>query len=115
MITFWIMERLLVKISITIVSVCKISISVLWKDAKPTLVTLDYELEVPGDFKNRELFCEERLNYFRLSYYPHRLESFKTVLSEAFGKDAKHDVYGDFKSIQNIKDPAFFIHVIQKN
>jgi len=92
-----------------------IQTSVLYKDSKPSLVTLDYELEVPEDFKNRELFCEERRNHFRLSYYPHRLESFTTVLKEAFGQDAKHDVYGDFKPIQDVKDPAFFIHVIQKN
>jgi len=88
--------------------------SILWKESKPSLVTLDYELEVPEDFKNREMFMADRRNHFRLSYYPHRLDSFSALLKESFGSNAKHEVYGDFITMDKVKDPAFFIHVIKK-
>ncbi|OXA59005.1 glycine N-methyltransferase [Folsomia candida] len=94
--------------------VSNIHTSVLWKESKPSLVTLDYELEVPADFDNREMFVADRRNHFRLSYYPHRLESFSALLKEAFGPGVKHQVFGDFMPLDKTKDPAFFIHVIQK-
>ena len=51
---------------------------------------------------------------FRLSYYPHRLEAFTTLLKSVFGDNSKHSVYGDFKPLEEEADPAFFIHVIVK-
>jgi glycine N-methyltransferase len=51
---------------------------------------------------------------FRLSYYPHRLDEFTGLLKEAFGEDSKHTVYGDFKALNEIPEPAFYIHIIEK-
>ncbi len=51
---------------------------------------------------------------FRLSYYPHRLDSFSALLMEAFDSKCKHTVYGDFKPLGETEDPAFYIHVIEK-
>jgi hypothetical protein len=51
---------------------------------------------------------------FRLSYYPHRLDSFTGLLKEAFGQDVKHQVFGDFKPLGEISEPAFYIHVVEK-
>ena len=53
-------------------------------------------------------------SHFRLSYYPHRLEAFTTLLKSVFGDKSKHSVYGDFKPLEQEPDPAFFIHVIEK-
>jgi hypothetical protein len=33
---------------------------------------------------------------------------------EAFGEDAKHEVYADFKTIEEEPEPSFYIHVVQK-
>lgn len=51
---------------------------------------------------------------FRLSYYPHRLDEFKGLLKEAFGEACKHTVFGDFKQLDEISDPAFYIHLVEK-
>ena len=55
-------------------------------------------------------FCRK----FQLSYYPHRLEGFTSLLHSVFGKSAKHETYADFKSVTEEPEPAFYIHVIQK-
>lgn len=54
---------------------------------------------------------------FRLSYYPHRLESFKDMLKEAFDGRMEHSVYGDFQTYVRgqSNDPCYFIHVCKKS
>lgn len=53
---------------------------------------------------------------FRLSYYPHRLESFKELLKAAFFGKCKQKVYGDFKHYTpgQGEAPCYFIHVVEK-
>lgn len=53
---------------------------------------------------------------FRLSYYPHCLESFTGLLKEAFHGKMEHSVYGDFKPYVNTQAqaPCYFIHVCKK-
>merc|ERR1712110_1262671 len=69
-------------------------------------ITLDYFMDV--DKKDADS------NQFRLSYYPHTLDSFSALLKEAFGKNAKHTVYADFKPLKDEPEPSFYIHVIEK-
>lgn len=60
--------------------------------------------------------CLSFFSKFRLSYYPHRLESFKELMVEAFHGKLEHQVYGDFKSYtpgQTVA-PCYFIHVCRK-
>lgn len=54
---------------------------------------------------------------FRLSYYPHRLEVFKTNLKEIFGHASNFEIYGDFKPLDDVANPnpAFYIHVVEKH
>ena len=52
---------------------------------------------------------------FRLSYYPHRLDEFQTMLKQIFGESCKHTVFGDFKAMEEIKNPAFYIHLVEKS
>ena len=33
---------------------------------------------------------------------------------DAFGSGAKHDIYADFKKLEDEPEPAFYIHVIEK-
>ena len=75
---------------------------------KPNLITLDYEMDVSSVTQNEEL------GHFRLSYYPHRLSMFTRLLKDVFGEDAHHAVYADFKSLEEEKNPAFYIHTIEK-
>lgn len=55
-------------------------------------------------------YCSE----FRLSYYPHRLKVFKSMLFDAFGENSSYNIYGDFKQLQDIEVPNFYIHVVEK-
>ncbi|XP_067011575.1 glycine N-methyltransferase [Anabrus simplex] len=86
--------------------------SVLYVDGKPNLVTMDYVIDMSNG--KYQTHIEEAVSEFRLSYYPHRLEVFKEMLQDTFGHNSKHTIYGDFKLLNEIEDPAFFIHVIEK-
>lgn len=81
-----------------------IKTSVLYVNAQPALVTLDYLISV-NDHEKSE---------FRLSYYPHKLEVFKRMLGSVFGENAKHNIFGDFKSLDVEPVPAFYIHMVEK-
>lgn len=77
----------------------------LYVNAAPSLVTLDYLIKLN----------DRDISEFRLSYYPHKLEVFTTMLSTIFGENAKHQVFGDFKALHLEPMPAFYIHVVEKN
>ncbi|XP_049841426.1 glycine N-methyltransferase isoform X1 [Schistocerca gregaria] len=91
--------------------------SVLYVEAKPTVVTLDYLLDM-SDEKEKNVqngvTPDDTIARFRLSYYPHRLEVFKRMLQDVFGAKSEHTLYGDFKQLHEIDNPAFYIHVVQK-
>lgn len=82
----------------------------LYVSGKPTIVALDYMISL--DQANKDI--PEQISEFRLSYYPHKLMVFRDMLSETFGPKATHTIYGDFKPLNEIKDPAFYIHVMEK-
>lgn len=90
----------------------KIETSVIHKNGVPTLVVLDYLVQINGEANAKEL--EGQYSEFRLSYYPHLLDAFTKLVDEAFPKRTKHEIYGDFKSLQKVQDPGFYIHVVQK-
>eukprot|EP00099_Drosophila_melanogaster_P022681 NP_650223.1 glycine N-methyltransferase [Drosophila melanogaster] len=80
-----------------------IKTSVLFYCGKPALVSMDYLIA------GNKLTSE-----FRLSYYPHGLKRFQEILAEIFSAKAKHQLYGDFKEMSQVKNPAFYIHLIEK-
>ncbi|XP_016961555.1 glycine N-methyltransferase [Drosophila biarmipes] len=80
-----------------------IKTSVLFYCGKPALVSMDYLIA------GNKLTSE-----FRLSYYPHELKRFREILGEIFSQKAKHQLYGDFKEMSQVKNPAFYIHLIEK-
>jgi len=87
-----------------------IKTSVLYVSGKATIVTMDYMIAL--DEENQA--HRESISEFRLSYYPHRLTIFRDMLTEVFGHGTKHIIYGDFKPLNQIKNPAFYIHVMEK-
>jgi glycine N-methyltransferase len=104
-----------------------IKCSNLYVNGKPTLVTMDYLLEIPPQQQQQQQQQRTSLvkqegqsseimeqHHFRLSYYPHRLQEFTAMLKEMFGKNAQHTIFGDFKPLGKIKAPAYYIHVVQK-
>jgi len=92
------------------------------------MVTLDYQMDMSllldlntssqfeEELKKKKLKPEELIgtHKFRLSYYPHRLAEFTQLLKDIFGQEASHQVYGDFKELGEIENPAYYIHVIKK-
>ncbi|KAH0554329.1 glycine N-methyltransferase [Cotesia glomerata] len=82
--------------------------SVYWVSGEPQMVILDYFLSL--DENNDD---PENRNEFRLSYYPHRLNVFRDMLREIFSQK-DHKIFGDFKPLNEVKVPAFFIHIIEK-
>ncbi|KAK3882098.1 hypothetical protein Pcinc_013505 [Petrolisthes cinctipes] len=99
-----------------------IKTSVLYVNGRPSLVTLDYQMDVSDatrDDTDSEVAKKGRTegegkSNFRLSYYPHRVERFGSLLRETFGEGATHTVYGDFVPLGEVADPAFYIHVVEK-
>ncbi|GBL95489.1 Glycine N-methyltransferase [Araneus ventricosus] len=101
-----------------------IQTSSLFVGDKPTMVILDYIIDISdlvGSFDRTDSEYTKKgryhgipVDHFRLSYYPHRLDSFTAILKEVFGEDTHHEVYGDFKPLEEEEDPAFYIHFIQK-
>nr|CAD7458415.1 unnamed protein product [Timema tahoe] len=91
--------------------------SVLYVNGRPNLVTLDYLLDISDDWNKSDgnnSVNEDFRSQFRLSYYPHQLEVFKDMLRDTFGPRSTHTIYGDFKPLEEIEDPAFYIHVMEK-
>ncbi|XP_029622720.1 glycine N-methyltransferase [Salmo trutta] len=88
-----------------------ITTSVLWVDNKPHMITLDYTVQVPEGPQS-----SPELSKFRLSYYPHRIDNFKEILTGAFHGKCEHSVYGDFKTYNpgQSQAPCYFIHVVKK-
>lgn len=75
-----------------------------------------------GEFKEytfilicKSLTSNSNFSEFRLSYYPHQLTVFTNILKNIFGNPANHIIYGDFKSLDAVVDPAFYIHVVEKS
>jgi len=87
-----------------------IKTSVLYVSGKPKIVTMDYMIALNEENKDNP----EHISEFRLSYYPHRLTIFRDMLIETFGHKAKHTIYGDFKPLNQVEDPEFYIHVLEK-
>ncbi|CAH1173470.1 unnamed protein product [Phaedon cochleariae] len=93
-----------------------IKTSVLFIGREPALVTLDYLIDASSAIKNSYTNGNENsLSEFRLSYYPHRLEVFKSMLRDAFGGASEYKIYGDFKTLEEAPVPDFYIHVVQKS
>jgi len=108
-----------------------IQTSMLYVNAQPTLVTLDYTMDISemesqfdkntdSEIAKKGRYYGSTIDKFRLSYYPHRLDSFTAVLQEIFGKNCKHEIYGDFQKIEKGQKfdndpPAFFIHIVTKS
>lgn len=86
-----------------------IKTSVLVVQGKPELVALDYCIDTTTDGEENER------SEFRLCYYPHKLKSFTKMLDEAFDEKATHEIYADFKPMDQVTVPGFYIHVMKKN
>ncbi|KAJ8684146.1 hypothetical protein QAD02_019938 [Eretmocerus hayati] len=90
----------------------KISTSVIYTNGVPSLITLEYRISLNG---YKVVGNNEGVSEFRLSYHPHELKVFTQLLDDAFHHSAKHTIYGDFKSLHEIDNPGFYIHVMEKN
>ncbi|KAH8028979.1 hypothetical protein HPB51_021834 [Rhipicephalus microplus] len=88
-----------------------IQTSVLYVDRNPSMVILDYVMDVSS--LESKFDCTDTDN-FRLSYFPHRLKDFNELLEDVFGKEAHHEIYGDFKPLSKDYTPAFYIHILKK-
>lgn len=85
-----------------------IKTSVLYVENKANMITLDYIMDLT-EFPDLA-DCDK----FRLSYYPHTLRDFSVLLRSIFGEDAEYKEFGDFRPIDVVSDPSFFIHVVYK-
>ncbi|MCL4140843.1 UNVERIFIED_CONTAM: hypothetical protein GTU68_065571 [Idotea baltica] len=103
-----------------------IKTSVLYVNGQPSLVTLDYHMEVDPQKVARDetdsvvnkkgrLQTASPQNNFRLSYFPHLVSKFGDLIKAAFGARENYSVYGDFKPLGEVENPGFYVHVIQKS
>lgn len=101
-----------------------IKTSVLYVDGKETMITLNYTVDpskASDDFMEegepiakKGKFSEGEVSKFRLSYCPLRLNTFSNLLGDIFGKDARHEVFGDFEPLGKVELPAYYVHMIWK-
>ncbi|KAF0296649.1 Glycine N-methyltransferase [Amphibalanus amphitrite] len=104
--------------------VSDIKTSVVYQNGSPVKIILDYVMSDPStteqkyednDRRKKSLFSTNPSdNEFTLSYYPHRLSSFRALLEEAFDHRATITTLGDFQPLEQAQDPAFYIHVVRK-
>lgn len=87
-----------------------IKTGVLTLNGKAEMVFLDYFVR-----ENPESDVPEVESYFRLSYYPHLLSVFTDLLDSVFDKQAKHSIYADFKPLEEVEVPGYYIHLMEKN
>ncbi|XP_048338284.1 glycine N-methyltransferase [Sphaerodactylus townsendi] len=89
-----------------------ITTSVLLVNNKPSMVTLDYTVQVPPEGNDGS----PEFSQFRLSYYPHCLGPFTELLKNALQGQCEHSVLGDFKPYKPGQEytPCYFIHVVKK-
>jgi glycine N-methyltransferase len=96
-----------------------IKCSTLYVDGRPTVVTMDYNMDLVGMLKEQgeevaQAGDGDGEHRFRLSYYPHRLAEFTGLLKDVFGSGAPHQVFGDFKALGEIDVPAYYLHIIER-
>ncbi|XP_014208981.1 glycine N-methyltransferase [Copidosoma floridanum] len=91
----------------------KIETSVIYKNGQPSLITLDYLVSL-NDYDVGPETSEDEISEFRLSYHPHMLQDFKKLLDNVIPHQTKHEIYGDFRPLDQIQDPGYYVHVIQK-
>ncbi|GJQ74933.1 hypothetical protein Trydic_g9561 [Trypoxylus dichotomus] len=91
-----------------------IKTSVLFEAGKPTMIILDYVIDSSSLLKSQNGIKDDDVSEFRLSYYPHRLETFKAMLLEAFGTQCNYKLFGDFKSLEEVENPSYYIHLVEK-
>ncbi|KAK3923801.1 Glycine N-methyltransferase [Frankliniella fusca] len=88
--------------------------TILYVGTQPAIVTMDYLIDVSGLNDKESKRIEEAVSEFRLCYYPHRLKVFTQMLDRIMPYASEHVIYADFKQIDEVEDPAFYIHLIQK-
>lgn len=74
------------------------------------MVFLDYFVR-----ENPESNIPEVESYFRLSYYPHLLSVFTLLLDQVFNHKAQHNIYADFKPLDQVEIPGYYIHLMEKD
>lgn len=100
-----------------------IKTSVVYVDNRPSMVMMDYFMNVEAiankfdctdsQFSKKGRLSGDPVDHFRLCYHPHRLADFSRLLEDVFGNDAPHEVYGDFKPLGGDYVPAFYIHIVK--
>ncbi|XP_040568564.1 glycine N-methyltransferase [Lepeophtheirus salmonis] len=78
---------------------------IVYYEAEPAMVLLDYNIDIPDKSID---------GTFRLRYHPHKLRDFTKLLTDTFGENAPHDIFADFKPLNELQNPTHYIHVIQK-
>ncbi|GBP03226.1 Glycine N-methyltransferase [Eumeta japonica] len=90
-----------VSMSVCMRSYCRhpvdIKTSVLVVRGRPELVTLDYCIDIVDNNISEK-----------------KLARFTEMLDEVFDRSAVHRIYGDFRPLEEVSSPAFYIHVLQK-
>jgi hypothetical protein len=54
------------------------------------------------------------LHWFCVFPFRGILKKINFLFREAFGEASKHEIFADFKTIEEEPEPSFYIHVVQK-
>lgn len=81
----------------------RINTKIHYENDKPKMITRDYLI---GEGDN--------ITELNFSFHPHTLTSFTNLLKGVFGTNAPYTVYGDFKPVNLVDVPTYYIHQIKK-
>ncbi|XP_063902810.1 glycine N-methyltransferase-like [Zophobas morio] len=96
-------------------SITNITTSVLSVMGKPALVIRDYVVETDKNNGNSVKADNSDTKVdLRLIFYPHMMRDFRNMLMEFFGKNAIYHTLGDFKNLDEVENPTFYIHIVEK-
>jgi len=56
----------------------------------------------------------DREFHFAISSYPFTLKDFTALLRDVLGTTVQHDVLADFKPLDQVHQPGYYIHVVNK-
>ncbi|KAJ3640373.1 hypothetical protein Zmor_003675 [Zophobas morio] len=97
-------------------SITNITTSVLSVMGKPGLIIRDYIVDADKNNQNNgKMIKSDSKTELRLMFYPHTMTSFRNMLMEIFGKQSTYSTLGDFQNLNEIENPTFYIHVVEKS
>ncbi|KAK7086782.1 hypothetical protein SK128_010775 [Halocaridina rubra] len=88
----------------------------LFEDGRPCMWRRDNVVDLDG-LSNDVAESLQKFDkmVFRTQSFPHQLADFKSLLRSAFGENASYQILGNFKPLEEVKEPSVYVHIVKKS